>query len=72
MDRDIAKDILPLVNDYDFNEMLKDYAQYRIDKLRVEMDTLPVGMIEAQQGAIKELKRLLSLKDEVLIELKKD
>lgn len=66
MDSKIAKAIAPLVNKVkDFN-MLKEYAEYRIEhnkNLLVNAKTF--DEVIKYQAAIAEMKRILTLQDEV-------
>lgn len=67
----IARDILPLVNDPHSFDLLVEYAEYRISELHKILETtnqLELGVI---QGQIKELRRLISLRDEALTDSKK-
>lgn len=67
MDRLSYRKLLPLVNDYDQMERLTNYINHRIETLRDHMEnTLEVDQIRASQGALKELRRFSTLRDEVL------
>ena len=67
MDKQFFRSLLLLVNDKDQMERLDQYAQYRIeqhrDNLEKEKDRDRILEI---QGAIKELRRFSTLRDEVI------
>lgn len=71
MNKEIAKALLPIVNDTFTMETFDKYVVYRIYVLRASLETLAdINEIRKVQGAIQELKRMVSLRDEVLQELK--
>lgn len=71
MNKEIAKALLPIVNDNFTMETFDKYVVYRIYVLRASLETLAdINEIRKVQGAIQELKRMVSLRDEVLQELK--
>jgi len=67
MDKDTSRALLPLVNDKDTLERLQVYLDYRINKYR---DLLEVqkdfDRIKEMQGAMSELRRFKTLRDEVI------
>ena len=66
MKKEQYRDLLPLVNDHDNFERLQHYAVNRIDILRnyLENTKEPIKIYEIQ-GAIAELRRFSTLRDEV-------
>lgn len=65
LDKYLARNLIPLVNLN--NDALLEYAMYRLAILRNELETLvEINDILRIQGQIKELRRLITLKDEVL------
>jgi len=68
----VAKELLPLVNDVDDLKALHVYAEDRLKVIRNDLDTnTDLNSILRLQGQIKELKRLLSIREEVLAETNK-
>ncbi len=68
MDRAVAEALLPVVNDtYDL-KALQEYALYRIEKVHLKLLERSTNMEEILriQGAIAELRRFASLRDEVV------
>lgn len=67
MDRDTARYLLLLVNDKEHMDRLQAYAAHRIEQHRnnLEKQKDRDRILEAQ-GAIAELRRLASLRDEVI------
>ena len=67
MDKDTSLALLPLVNDKDTMERLQVYLDYRINRYR---DLLEVqkdfDRIKEIQGAMAELRRFKTLRDEVI------
>lgn len=67
MDKDTSRALLPLVNDKDTLERLQVYLDYRINRYR---DLLEVqkdfDRIKEMQGAMSELRRFKTLRDEVI------
>lgn len=58
--------LLPLVNTDDQMERLKDYANHRIETLRGQLEKQKDrDRILETQGAIAELRRFATLRDEV-------
>jgi hypothetical protein len=67
MRKEQYREMLPLVNDHDHFNRLKQYAENRIDNLRnyLENTKEPTKIYEIQ-GAIAELRRFATLRDEVI------
>jgi alanine-alpha-ketoisovalerate/valine-pyruvate aminotransferase len=67
MTKDQARKLLPAVNDPQLFPLIKAYTQQRIDVLRSYLETAddPVK-IHKLQGAIAELRRFDTLRDEVI------
>ena len=67
MDKAQYRKLLPLVNDRDQMNLLHDYAAARIEGLRdlLEKQKDPQRILEVQ-GAITELRRFKTLRDEVI------
>lgn len=67
MDKDTSRALLPLVNDKETMERLQVYLDYRINKYR---DLLEIqkdfDRITEMQGAMAELRRFKTLRDEVI------
>lgn len=67
MDRETYRDLLPLVNDKNTMELLELYAKARIEIRRDQLEqTLHPDKFKSTQGSIAELRRLLTLRDEVI------
>jgi len=67
MDKQLSRSLLPLVNDKDKYASLKDYANARIWQMHTLLETTKDHhRILEIQGAIAELKRMATLRDEVL------
>jgi hypothetical protein len=67
MDRLLANQLVFFVNDPATREAYEMYVSYRIDYLKEQLcTTRDADEIKALQGAIKELRRFLTLRDEVL------
>lgn len=67
MKKEEFRDLLPLVNDHDHFQRLRAYADSRIDTLRAYLETTtdPIKVYQLQ-GSIAELRRIATLRDEVL------
>lgn len=67
MDKQLARQLLLVVNDNYTVDAFKQYASDRIDYLRKQLDSLtdPVAIYRIQ-GQITELKRFESLREEVI------
>ena len=65
-ERQIYKEFLPLVNDKPFLELLQSFAELRINILKgfLETEKEPTRIYEIQ-GAIAELKRFRTIRDEI-------
>jgi hypothetical protein len=69
LDKYVARNLIPLVNTN--NDALLEYAMYRLGILRNELETLvEINDILRIQGQIKELRRLITWRDEVLEDAK--
>lgn len=67
MDRDLARSLLMLVNDKDQMDRLQTYVAYRIEQHRSNLEKQKDrDRILEIQGAIAELRRLATLRDEVI------
>ena len=67
MDKQFFKGILPLVNDRDQYNSLKDYAKARITHYHSLLETTKEHQRVLEiQGAIAELKRIDTLRDEAI------
>jgi hypothetical protein len=63
MDKMVARELLPLVNDPEDFASLVGYADYRISVLSKELETsVDINIILRLQGQIKELRRMHDLK----------
>jgi hypothetical protein len=67
MTKDQYRELLPLVNDYEQYGRLRTYAVQRMEVLRTQLETQkdPTRIYEIQ-GAIAELRRFSTLRDEVI------
>lgn len=67
MNRDLARNLLMLVNDKDQMDRMQSYVEYRIEGHRSNLEkTKDRDRILEIQGAIAELRRLSTLRDEVI------
>lgn len=67
MTRDQARKILPLVNDPTSYALLKEYALDRIETLRTFLENQKdFNKVLETQGAIAELRRIATLRDEAI------
>jgi len=67
MDQNICRAVLPLVNDIDKYPLLQQYVEYRIDALRGYLEhTKDMNKISEIQGAIAELRRFQTLKEQAV------
>jgi len=66
MKKEQYRELLPLVNDHDSMTRLALYAEHRLEVLRSYLETQkePTKIYELQ-GAIAELRRIATLRDEV-------
>jgi len=61
------RQMLPLVNEKDQMERLTAYVDDRIETMRDQLEKLAdVDQIKTMQGAIRELRRFYTLRDEVI------
>lgn len=67
MTKDQFRELLPLVNDHEAYALMKRHAELRIEVLRsyLENQKEPTKIYELQ-GAIAELRRIATLRDEVI------
>ena len=66
MDKDQYRTLLPLVNDKAAMQLLEEYAKARIEIRRDQLEqTFNAERFREGQGALAELRRLLTLADEV-------
>lgn len=66
MEKELYRALLPLVNDKAAMEILEKYAKARIELRRDQLEqTLHPERFREAQGAIGELRRILTLRDEV-------
>jgi hypothetical protein len=67
MEKTLAKSILPLVNDVEKYPLLQDYIDNRIETMRNFLEnTKDHDKIMEVQGAIAELRRFQTLRDQAL------
>lgn len=69
MDKSLLEILLPFVNDPYTQQALTAYAEYRIALSHRELEA--DGDPQKPRGQIKELRRLLTLRDEVNAEAKR-
>jgi hypothetical protein len=67
MKKEEYRELLPLVNDHEHMLKLQSYANSRIQTLQVYLETTtdPIKVYQLQ-GSIAELRRIATLRDEVL------
>ena len=67
MKKEVAKKLLKLVNVKSNTDLLEFYAKERVQLLYRQMEQLAsVDEIRQIQGAIREIKRLTTIRDEVI------
>jgi len=67
MDKELAKKVLPLVNDTDLYPVLLAYADSRIETMRTYLETTKEhDKILEIQGAIAELRRFKTLREQAI------
>jgi hypothetical protein len=67
MDKELAKKVLPLVNDMDLYPVLLAYADSRIETMRTYLETTKEhDKILEIQGAIAELRRFKTLREQAI------
>lgn len=65
--KELAKKLLPLVNDFEGYSELQAFVDYRIEILRLQLETATdPNYIYRVQGAISELKLFKRLRDDVI------
>jgi len=71
MDKDVAKLLLPLINNVELYGVLVDYAKNRIEYHKTAcIAANTFDEVRKSQGAIRELSRVVTLRDEVIQTLK--
>lgn len=66
MNKELLTWLLPTVNDPATRESLEKYAEYRIGILQTTLETSnSIETVYRTQGAIQELRRIFTLRDEV-------
>ena len=72
MIKELAKQILPLVNTKKNTDILELYMDYRVNELHKLLEQHEdIYNINKAQGAIQEIRRLKTLRDEVLAKTEK-
>ena len=67
MHRELAREVLPLVNDKDHHDILQKYVESRIEALHVFLETTTEHeKILVLQGAIHELRRFQTIRDQAI------
>jgi len=67
MDKQFFRALLLLVNTKTQYSLLKEYAAKRIDLLQAQLSTeLDMDRVKRMQGSIAELRRIETLRDEVI------
>lgn len=66
MEKEIARNFIPMVNDLEFYNDLQKYVLYRIEVLKKDLETAELTRVDKIQGQIKELRHLALLREEVL------
>ena len=67
LDKQQYRDLLPLVNDKGVMELLEIYARARIELRRDQLEqTVHSDRFKSTQGSNAELRRLLTLREEVI------
>ena len=67
MNRDVARQLLLLVNDKEMMDRLQSYALARIEGLRGQLEiSKDQDRIREIQGSIQELRRFSTLRDEAI------
>ena len=70
MDKETAKQLLSLVNNFEVMKLLEVYAESRIQRRHKDMETCSPTDLKGHQDAIAEMKRFSSLRVEVLEKVK--
>ena len=72
MIKELAKQMLPLVNTKKNTDILELYMNYRVDELHKLLEQHEdIYNINKAQGAIQEIRRLNTLRDEVIARAEK-
>ena len=67
MIQEVAKELLKVVNDKKTMDALEKYMNYRVEELHKLLEQQDkISDINKAQGAIKELRRIKTLREEVL------
>lgn len=68
MNKEDWRKLLPLVNDYQDMEILIHYANKRIEQLHKDLESpgCTLDQVRLIQGAIRELRRLMTLREEAI------
>ena len=72
MIKEVAKQLLPLVNVKKNTDILEAYMEYRVSELHKLLEQHEdIYKINKAQGAIQEIRRLKTLRDEVIARAEK-
>lgn len=66
MDKELAKQLIPLVNNANAMLLLEMYCDNRIKRHHADMEQCSVEKLKGHQDAIAELKRFKTLRKEVI------
>ena len=67
MIQEVAKELLKVVNDKKIMDALEKYMNYRVEELHKLLEQQDkISDINKAQGAIKELRRIKTLREEVI------
>lgn len=67
MDIRLARKLVPLVNALDEMDLIHTYVEDRLRKLHKDLETaIHIDKVKELQGAIRELRRFETLRDEVI------
>jgi len=67
MDKQFIRSLLPLVNDKTSMDLLKTYADARISQHLTQMSSeTDMERVKRIQGAVAELRRISTLRDEII------
>lgn len=66
MDKQLAGRLMKIVNSSELNSTLVEYSRYRIEVLKERLTTANAESVSGLQAQIKELKRLETLRLEVI------
>lgn len=64
IEKKVARELLPLVNS-ELYDLLQEYAAYRIAQLQKEIERVEPDQLKLLQGALKELRNIQGLRDQV-------